>query len=242
MRVKVLHLASLLIAVFLSSSAAQAFEHNFLLGGEIGVESRHSHFTTRYQSPTELDPGLAQTLHVSSTRIVDAGSFMGLLGGWQFRCHRWLAGIEANVDFHSFEEHHRFFISDTSPRAGTVEYDRGTTYGLILRGGYWITPFFMGYIKAGVQFSRDELTFADSPVAQFLGEPINSEKDDIWGGVAGVGVEIPAFGRSSVRAEFNYVRTDRFVIDDNVGALIGTHRVRYPQSYIGKLAWVWNFT
>ncbi len=253
MRVKALFLASLLLLTLVSSTIARAeLKSNFLLGGELGIESRRAHFTSRYQIvnvplvPAPFDA----VLNVNSVRVADAGSFAGLLGGWQVHCSRWLAGIEANVDFHNFDKHKDFVISDVlvfpfppfGPTAATVEYNRGNTYGVTLRGGYWWTPFFMSYVKAGVQYSRDELTYV-IPARQLppVSEPINYKKDDIWGVLAGVGVEFPAFANSSVRFEYNYIRTDRFLIDDNVGSMVGVHRIKYPESHVGKIAWVWNF-
>lgn len=251
MRVKALFLASLLLLTLISSTIARAeLKNNFLLGGELGIESRHSHFTSRYQVlfPALVPAPFNTLMNVNSVRVADAGSFAGLLGGWQVHCSRWLAGIEANVDFHSFEEHKDFVISDVlvfpplGPAAATVEYNRGDTFGLTLRGGFWVTPFFMTYIKAGVQYSRDELTFSIPARAAIpLGEPLSHEKEDIWGLLGGVGIELPAFANSSVRFEYNYIRTDRFVIEDNVGIMVGVHRIKYPESHVGKIAWVWNF-
>lgn len=252
MRVKALFLASLLLLTLISSTIARAeLKNNFLLGGELGIESRHSHFTSRYQIvgfPAVPAP-FNTLMNVNSVRVADAGSFAGLLGGWQLHCSRWLAGIEANVDFHSFEKHKDFVISDVlvlaapaqlGPAAATVEYDRGDTFGLTLRGGFWVTPFFMTYVKAGVQYSRDELTFV-IPTRQLINEPISFGKEDIWGLLGGIGIELPAFANSSVRFEYNYIRTDRLVLEDNVGIMVGVHRIKYPESHVGKIAWVWNF-
>lgn len=263
MRVKALFLVSLVLASWVAGVARAQFQHNFLAGGEIGVESRRSEFVSRYQvSPSALvSVPQSALLNVNSTRVADSGSFMGLLGGWQFQCNRWLGGIEANIDFQSFEEKKEFLISDVlqgtvggvllGPTSAFVKYDRGTRYSGYLRAGYWITPFFLGYVKGGVQYSRDELTLT-IPTRQIAaafgaigasspGEPPISVKDDIWGAMGGIGLEFPVFGPSSVRVEYNYVRTEKFLVSDASGVMTGTHRVRSPESHIGKVAWVWNF-
>lgn len=255
MRVKALFLVSLFLTTWVASTVARAqFQHHFLAGGEIGVESRTSEFVNRYQLLTQPLVGPVTAPWVqnhASTRVSDTGSFMGLLAGWQFQCNRWLGGIEANVDFHSFEEHEAFIASDQlstalaafNPYQAIVKYERGTRIGAYLRGGYWVTPFFLGYLKAGVQFSRDQLTYA-IPARQVtpFSEPIINEKDDIWGVVGGVGLEFPAFASTSVRVEYNYVRTEKFLVNDSVGRMQGTLRMKSPDSHIGKVAWVWNFT
>lgn len=237
MRVKALFLVSLFLLTIISSVARAELKQNFLLGGELGQESRHTHFSTEYAFPAA--PGV---LSHNSTRIVDAGTFMGLLAGWQVQCQRWLAGVEANVDFHSFEKHKPFFVSDNAgPADGNVSYKRGTTVGAYVRGGHWFTPFFLGYVKVGAQYSRDELTFTVTDPAFSVGGPgralLNNAKKDIWGWVTGVGLEFPAFASSSVRVEYNFVHTNRFNSHNGIEHM----KVKHTESHIGKIAWVWNF-
>ena len=42
---------------------------------------------------------------------------------------------------------------------GSGAYERGPIFGLTGRGGYFVTPGFFPYIRAGVQTSRDTVTY-----------------------------------------------------------------------------------
>lgn len=235
MRMKVLSIVSLFLTSFASNAMAMTWDglkNNFLFGAELGVESHHSRFEMDYARVTT--PTVAQQIQ---HRIVDTGSFLGLLGGWQAQYERFLFGVEANVDFSSFEESKGFYFTDNGGAfTGTVKNERDDIWGISVRGGYWVTPFFMPYIRLGAQFSRDEVTF----VVPTLLEK-ESYKKDMWGCVTGVGMEFPAFGPSSVRVEFNYIFTEHFDATDTTGLMRGNINVTHGQSYLGKIAWVWNF-
>ncbi|HRE30722.1 MAG TPA: outer membrane beta-barrel protein, partial [Candidatus Berkiella sp.] len=163
--------------------------------------------------------------------------------------NRWLAGVEANVDFQEFDETRQFAFTDSVTGLhgvlGSVRYERGPIYALTLRGGYFVTPGFLPYVRVGAQYSRDEATYQSNigVAGQFLPD-FNSKKDDIWGAVFGVGVEFPAFiGPSTVRFEYTYSVTENIVIDDSTAPIIGTHNFRHPQPETSaiKASWVWNF-
>lgn len=257
MRVKAVQLASVLLSLSLCAGAQAAGKRsNFLVGGEFGVESRHTHHSYRYVlSPTLAVLGTEGVQQLNQERITDVGSFLGVLAGWQVQCGRTLLGLEGNIDFHSFEETKQVAYSDNSIQLGlanpayaaSVKFERGTTYQFSGRAGWWLMPSFMPFVRLGLQYSRDQIHFS-APVRQVFGQESFSAKESVWSGLAGIGVEIPVFGPTSMRAEFNYIYSPSTTWTDDVNTLVGTnvmlggsHRVDHPKSYIGKVAWVWNF-
>tara|TARA_R110002110_G_scaffold65206_1_gene179887 strand:- start:35252 stop:36019 length:768 start_codon:yes stop_codon:yes gene_type:complete len=254
MRVKAVQLASLFLLSLAVNTGAQAEQRShFLVGAEAGVEARHTHYNFDYVLTSNAVAGTAGNLQRNQTRVVDTGSFLGLLTGWQIQCGRTLLGVEGSVDFHSFEETKQTLFADnvavnaalTTPYLATAKYERGAAYQLSGRAGWWLTPFFMPYVRLGLQYSRDQITFT-APVRQIVsaanpGNPSFSQKTDVWSGVGGIGVEIPAFGPTSVRVEFDYIYSPSNSWSDTVGLMQGTHRVDHPKSYVGKASWVWNF-
>lgn len=249
MRMKsVLALSVLSASVFASTLGYAGTSSNFLLGGEFGWSRQKESFTTRFVAPTAPNPITVYNNPAQSVMITDQGMIFGLLGGWQWRCDRWLAGIEANVDFQEYEQTRQFAftqgvlgVTGANGIAGSVVYERGPIYALTLRGGYFVTPGFMPYVRAGAQYSRDEATVQMS----IGGRPdFVSQREGIYGLVGGVGVEFPAFiGPSTIRFEYTYSVSENMVIDDGAAPIIGTHNFRDPQPETGaiKLAWVWNF-
>ncbi len=252
MRMKsVLALSVLSASVFASTLGQASISSNFLLGGELGWARQKEGFTTQFVAPTLLAPITTYSFPPQSQMITDQGMIFGLLAGWQFRCNRWLAGIEANVDFQEFEETRNFAFTTTGNHgvAGSVVYERGPIYALTLRGGYFVTPGFMPYVRAGAQYSRDEANYQSFITVGGAGgsalvPDFASERDHVWGAVAGIGVEFPAFiGPSTIRFEYTYAVSENIVIDDDVAPIIGTHNFTdpRPENSTIKVSWVWNF-
>ncbi|MBS0287195.1 MAG: hypothetical protein JSR17_07860 [Proteobacteria bacterium] len=250
---------------------------NFLAGGSLGYASQKENFITRYVSSALNPPGVGVApgalispfqYRDTSSKITDAGVMMSLLAGWQYHYKRWLFGAEANVDFQSFERDRQFVHLDDftgvivngavvqgNPLVGTLLYDRGDIYAITGRAGYFVTPFFMPYVRLGAQMSRDEVNYQvnvnGSLVAPFSPVPgvvpgvafdFSSRKKDVYGFVAGVGAEFPTYiGASTIRFEYNFTKTESVIIEDNFLPVVGNHKFRYPETHIGKIAWVWNF-
>ena len=81
---------------------------NFLLGAEIGYARQKEKFTTRFSSPLTIPPTL---LDEHSETISDKGTLLGIIAGWQYRCHRVLLGIEGAVDFQNYTMPRGFMFS-----------------------------------------------------------------------------------------------------------------------------------
>ncbi len=220
---------------------------NFLAGGSLGYAVQKENFTTRFVSSALL-PGLLPPFvyRDHSEKITEQGVMMSLLGGWQWHCKRWILGAEANVDFNSYEKVRFFSHTDEyTPQAytGSVLYDRGDIYAITGRAGYFVTPFFMPYIRLGAQMSRDEVSYqvaVNTPIGPAL--DFSSRKKDVYGFVTGIGAEFPTYiGASTIRFEYNFTKTESVIIEDNFLPVVGNHKFRYPETHIGKIAWVWNF-
>ena len=247
-----LALSAFSACTFLSSVAQAAYfefpclaNQNFLLGGEVGYARQKEKFLTRFTVPGAI-PAVIIDEHEET--ISDNGTILGLMGGWQFRYFRSMIGVEANVTFADYERPRPFrfaTIPDFTDVVynGTALYKRGTIFGLSTRLGYFVTPGFLVYGRVGAQVSRDEASYQ---VFTFSGAPTTSDfssnKKDVYGGVAGLGVEFPTFiGASTFRFEYTFSRTERLNIEDTALPVVGTHHFHYPETNAIKAVWVWNF-
>jgi hypothetical protein len=181
--------------------------------------------------------------------ITDNGAMMGLLAGWQWRYRRYMLGVEGNVTFSDFQLGHQFAYTDeinfNAEYVGTALYKRGNIYQVTGRFGYFVTPFFMPYLRLGGQVSRDTVSYQVTGVvlsAPFVVTDFSSTKKDVWGAVGGIGAEFPTYiGSSTIRFEYNFVQTDRVTIRDSALPIIGVNQYHYPRTHVGKVAFVWNF-
>lgn len=232
-------------------------DQNFLLGINFGYGRQRTVFTTDFLAPT-LAPAINAYVHYDAT-VVSQGFFAGILGGWQIQFCRFMWGFEANLDMttNSFKRALGFSFQDVDETnrhwfTGTTLYDRGPIFALTTRFGYFVTPGFFPYVRAGVQTSRDTVTYqvfegdTITPIQDLSIIPRrwdqSSLKKRIYGFVLGVGVEFPAFiGPSTVRIEYNFTQNQNMSINDLVLPITGTHNFHEPQNNIIKAAWVWNF-
>jgi len=243
-------------AYFVDSPSVR--NNNFLIGATLGYLSQKENFITTYTAPTLP---VSIPIYVShSEKNTDGGMIMGLLAGWQYHFHRWLFGVEGSYDYQGFDKSHQFtYTEGNAPTAavnnfatGTMLYDRGDIFGLTGRVGYFVTPGFMPYLRLGIQMSRDEVEYqsfigtatvtSGRTGTQTIFPDYSSKTKDVYGVVAGIGAELPTFiGASTIRVEYNFVRTESVIIEDNTFPIIGNHKFRYPESHMGKVSWVWNF-
>ncbi len=223
---------------------------NFLVGGSLGYAIQQEKFTTRYTGISPIITAAPGNYRDHGERITEQGVMFSVLGGWQWRCNRFLLGAEANVDFNSYEKDRQFAFLDVytfnQGIVGTVLYDRGDIFSVTGRAGYFVTPFFMPYIRLGAQMSRDEVSYqalVNVPGAPGVAAPdFSSRKKDVYGLIGGIGAEFPTYiGSSTIRFEYNYTKTESVIIEDNAFPIIGNHKFKYPETHIGKIAWIWNF-
>lgn len=240
--------SALLAAVPMGASAFLGYDsenQNFLLGGEMAYARQDEKFTTRFTSPLTIP---VDVIDVHSEKVNDNGIMFGLLAGWQYRVCRFMLGLETNLIFQNFNILRAFVFKSLDGKinySGTAYYDRGPTWALTTRAGYFVTPGFMPYVRFGFQASRDEVNYQVIAVPIAVPQPrsdFSSEKTTVFGVVAGAGVELPTFiGGSTIRFEYTFTRSDRIQIEDNDLPIIGTNKFHYPQTSEFKVAWIWNF-
>lgn len=221
--------------------------NNFLLGVSMGYVIQRNTFVADYTtSLAGFFPGVPRT---HTEEVKDSGVLFGLLAGWQWRCYRWMFGAEGSVDFSSdFQRIHKFAYGEDLPPlppigvAGTALYDRGNIYALTGRVGYFVTPFFMPYLRLGGQVSHDEVIYQAFFGGAVVNPDFSSRTKDVFGVVGGVGAEFPTYiGGTTIRFEYNLAVTDTLKIEDNnFPSIGGTYRYR-PLSQSGKISFVWNF-
>ena len=145
----------------------------------------------------------------------DDGNFIwGFLAGYQARCNGWLLGAELNVDWRN-DGHHDDGFAFTADIAGVptgvtgfVDHDRDVVVGLTGRLGYEVSPYFMPYIRLGVDHGDRDFDFTVTTVAPaaIITASSNNDNNNNWGFVGGIGAEfpVPVIAGLSLRAEWNY--------------------------------------
>lgn len=226
---------------------------NFLVGGSFGFEVTRGDFEDIFSAP-----GLAlafDSFNTHEEKVVAQQTLFGLLLGGQYRCKRWMFGLEGNVEFPSLEKNRPMLYALNSAGgaanyvSSSVLYERGNVYGLSVRSGYFVTPFFMPYVRLGAQVSRDELTYAGfvgagNPGALGAGQAASfaSVKKDIWGAVGGIGAEFPTYiGPTTLRVEYNFVWADTLEANEANAVFTANHKMHSRVTHKGLMSLVWNF-
>ncbi len=210
--------ALLVSATLLATSAQAQWQGNWLLG----VSGSYAWFDN---DDNDDDNGTGFLLNGVTTNNFDFannddsnnnGWGWGLLGGYQARCNGWLLGVELAIDWLDGDDDNNnnngFAFTSVAPGIarnwiGDTSWDTDYVVGLTGRMGYEVTPYFMPYLRAGVETSRDEVSFA---IITNGGNPVIAGSGDghrqSWRFVGGIGAEVPVpvVAGMSVRAEWNY--------------------------------------
>jgi opacity protein-like surface antigen len=237
-----------LSAILLVSTAAQAqWEGNWLVGISGGYNwSSSSDFDLTLFHPA---PGFQVT--TVSEHIKDNGFIGGLLGGYQARCNDWLMGLELNVDWldnHNDNDGFAFIDAVGAGRgwSATASVSQETIVGLTARLGYEVTCYFMPYLRAGVETSRQHLDFSATTVGLAANIAALGEGERrVTRFVGGIGAEfpIPVCKGLSLRAEYNYHSKGSALEVASLASDLGTLAVAdiKPQMNTAKASIVWNF-
>jgi len=231
--------------IFLSSTlglatAAHAnFHSNWLLGVEGGYGERTGNFDV-----TTVGPLGSQT--VFRNDWVQPTYLLGLLGGFQASCNDWLLGLELNVDWQARHKSTNFAYTTASvatPTAwsDTISFKRDWSVGLSARAGYFLSSYFMPYVRLGVETSRDKLTLTG---ANTLGNVLGiSHSHSTYRWVGGVGAEmpLPQVQGLTIRAEYNYVSSGTAAHATGFAGPVAASVSWKPHTNLGKVALVWNF-
>lgn len=219
-----------------------------VVGVDVGYHSRSGDLESHYFA-TPLNPlGVPAGTAVASTtnKLSDSGTSIGLLAGYQWWCRDMFLGLEGHVDWGRYEKAKFFHFLTSTPAgvnvSGQATYTQDTRYGITTRFGMKVPPFFMPYVRAGVEYSKHEVSLANiifsanpPPYDHF------SESHRMWSWLVGAGVEVPLFSKNvTIRAEYNYYPGRHFGFNENFDILGGNHDIKV-RTHTGKLALVWNF-
>ncbi|HRE30721.1 MAG TPA: hypothetical protein PLD88_01980, partial [Candidatus Berkiella sp.] len=119
----------------------------------------------------------------------------GALLGYQFICNDWVLGAELSADWFDTNKERVFVFTD---QISALAWDTALQahnkgfYGLSARVGYYMAPFFMSYVRVGVEAVHQEITarFNGAPGVYPFGLIL---KDHSWQNhiFVGVGAEFP---------------------------------------------------
>lgn len=239
---------------FISLSAHAAWDRawtgNWLVGASAGYGSQTG------SNQTQLSyNGSSIPLTFPQSRIIRdysaPGSIWGLFTGYQAVKDYWLVGGEVNLDRHDMNDDLAFAFTDTNGAIGwrgTTRYKRDLVLGFTARVGYAITPFFLPYVRAGVEFGHDKIS------TRYTGNPSvypysieMSTRTYVHRALSGFGFEVPLpmTCGGSFRMEYNWhsksktVKAHGNLPDGLINPAFETSL--QPQTHSGRAALVWNF-
>lgn len=230
-----------LTSALLMSTAAQAWESNWLLGvsggwTNISGNAEYSFSEAPFDQPVFLG---------DADDSDNSGSIWGVFAGYQARCNGWLLGGELNVDWHDHNDGNDFAFTDLDDEAwvGNTHFKRETVVGLTGRLGYAVSSFFMPYLRAGIETSRDKLEIEATNVPDNIVVSADGSRRS-YRFVGGVGAElpVPALMGLSIRAEWNYHSRGRSINADTLASdnVTVVNVSAKPHENTAKISLVWN--
>ncbi|MGD9591415.1 MAG: outer membrane protein [Candidatus Berkiella sp.] len=236
-----------LSSTLLSSFAVQAggtWKGNWLVGIDGGLVHDRGELDV-----TLLNSNGRQT--VVTPRFQDDGWFLGILGGYQWQCNRWLLGAELNVDWFGDNDGDNNFAYTDASNVGWVgysEYEHEWLIGLRGRIGYEIATYLLPYAVAGLEWTDDKLTYRQvnnsTPNATVLS---GSSRDSSLRPVVGMGLEVPVpkWNCITLRFEYDYhFKAERIEVASIAATngsveTVAASRKPYTQTVYAKA--IWNF-
>ncbi len=225
-------------ALLLSTGAQAQWETNWLLGIEGGWGQTSGNLNVNMTSPTGKATSVSEDLN-------NSGYIWGFLGGYQARCNQWLAGLELNVDWQNKNAQNNFAFTDAVNAGwyGDANFKRETTVGLTARGGYAVAPWFLPYIRLGIETSRDKLNYAAGSTTNITVAESGSHRSYRFVGGVGVEMPIPALMCLSLRLEYDYHGKGSAVNANSIASdsatFVSTSTKQHNNTGIAAL--VWNF-
>jgi opacity protein-like surface antigen len=173
------------------------------------------------------------------------GGLGSVLVGYQATCNHWLLGLEVNIDWMDTDDDldNRVLFFDTSNTVAELatDYKRDINYALTMRLGRQVSPFFMPYIRAGVETSRDTINFQVAFTDGTFAATDGSRRSYRFVGGVGAELPIPVWSGLTFRAEWDYhskgraIEADARANDDATLILVSTKR--HANSAIASLIW-----
>lgn len=231
--------------LFVNTAHAQ-WEPNWLIGVSSGYAERRG----------DLSIALNYNLPVFFPRMVndfeysDRGVIWGGFVGYQAFCDAWLLGVELHLDWDNFDKQREFLFPDL---AGLLSwdvrgrYEREPLIALSTRIGYEMAPYFLAYLRFGVETSKDTLdvTIGTNPTLfPFAGLNMHDSRW-LYRYLLGFGAETPVFCTPfSLRLEYNYHSRSDALESNGIIVFPGLNPVfssyMHPKENSIKVSLVWN--
>ncbi|MBS0287194.1 MAG: outer membrane beta-barrel protein [Proteobacteria bacterium] len=200
-----------LSALMLFTQCVQAqWQGNWLVGASgIYVQRRGELDLSLRYSPVINFPRSFPNLEAQN-RYTNKGFGAGVLAGYQVKSQGWTWGLEGSVDWHDADTPRDVVFTDV---AGLFSwdaqstYERDAIYAISGRMAYEMAPYFIPYIRLGVEGSDDSLDLTlISSTPLISPNPITvSDSRWNWHYLAGVGVETPLWDTAmTLRLEYIY--------------------------------------
>lgn len=179
----------------------------------------------------------------------DYGYLGGVLAGVQGSCNDWLLGAEVRISWMNMD-HHRYFNSPDAAQVLVWQFDQklkhGTNYGLFTRLGFEIAPYFLPYIHAGAEMSRDKMDVVITGAPAIFPQSITLH-DEHWTYrfTGGVGAEFPVPWLSCLSFRVQYMfhlpytrlQANGVIIDGVVNPSFSTDVKPTTQTLEGAVVW-----
>ncbi len=226
-------------AILACTPLQAAWQGNWLVGASGGYTHNRG----------ELNVTLINELgrqSVMTSRFKDDGWFLGVLGGYQVRCNGWVLAPEINIDWYDLSDNDNdddFAYTDSSNRGWNAqsEYKREWVAGLTGRVGYDIATWLTPYVRGGLEWSKDKLSYSQTRFDNTRTIAADGSKNAIRG-VVGLGVEVPVpnYNCITVRAEYDFHGKGRIVDASNTVLSNTVDVTREPYYQTAFVSVVWN--
>ncbi len=236
-----------LFGLLLAASAHADWEGNAL----IGISGDYARYDGTYNIGLYYTgfPNIPKTEYSDRQRNTGFGG--GVLLGYQVSCNDWLLGAEISADWLDVDKRRVFVFTDLSNFISwnsQLQTRNNGFYGLSTRVGYQMAPFFLSYLRLGIEAIHQEFSavFQGAPDAYPFSLKL---KDDVWRShvYVGVGAEfpLPISCHTHLRMEYNYhfpsgnLQSSGRIMDGVVDPAfeLGAR----PAIDMGKVSLVWNF-
>ncbi len=224
------------------STAVQAeWVENFLIGASGGYAYNKGILDIGINHPA---PGLQYT--ATSMEQTGKGFIGGGLIGYQTRCNGWLMGLEFAVNWQDNGSDHYFTFPDALGNSwgASSHYTTGTVFDLTARMGFeQITAYFFPYIRAGIEVSRDKLSFNGTSSSGITASDTGTGRVGRFIGGVGLEIPVPLMLGLAFRIEYNYHGKGRGLEalalgSDNATLVIADEK---PRTNSGIVSIIWNF-
>lgn len=232
----------------LLSPVCQAWQRNWLLGASAGYANIEGQLSIYLENITPT-AGTLSDQRITARQFGETG---GLLVGYQWSQYDFILGVELSVDGNNFHTHNSFYFTDNNNNlwAGSAFYVPRVMAALSGRFGYQATPYFMPYVRMGIEASHDTLeVIAVQGSTNTAIEASNKQTDYRF--LVGLGAEmpfsLPFLFRSNenltCRLEYNFhglaknIAAENIALSQNMALYSNTK----PSAHSVKASLIWNF-